>query len=179
MSANLRTEEEVYLRELGFDETWLQRHIANDPTLLRITPAEQAVFLREHRKCALATIDQNGWPRLDAMIFVFRDGAFYMTSHDRAPQIVNILRNPKVAIMIETGSADAELKGLMARGECEIVRDSEAVREALAWFGAGSTIQRPNGSEQNTTNGIILKIHPRKIVTWDYSKLCGQYGAHT
>ena len=31
---------------------------------IRLTPEEQALFLRDHRKCALATLDQDGFPHL-------------------------------------------------------------------------------------------------------------------
>jgi len=88
-----------------------------------LTADEQAVFLRNHRKAALATIDKNGFPHVTAMNFIVRDGAFYMTSYGKAQKVVNIRRNPKIAIMVEAGTAYAELKGVMARGLCEIIED--------------------------------------------------------
>ena len=36
---------------------------------IRLTANEQAAFLREHRKCALATLDQDGFPHIVAMNF--------------------------------------------------------------------------------------------------------------
>src|ERR1700732_1170700 len=72
---------------------------------IRLTADEQAVFLRVHRKAALATIDKNGFPHVTAMNFVMHEGAFYMTSYGKAQKVVNIRRNPKVAIMAEAGAA--------------------------------------------------------------------------
>jgi len=35
--------------------------------------------------------------------FLAKDGAIYMTSYAKAQKVVNIQRNPKVGLMIETG----------------------------------------------------------------------------
>ena len=142
---------------------------------IRLTPDEEAAFLREQKKCALATLDRDGFPHVVAMNFAFRDGAFWMTSYGKAQKVVNIRRNPKVAVMVETGSAYAELKGVMARGECEIIEDPERVREVFAWFGQARSTARPSGSLQSIPKRVALKIFPRRITSWDHSKLGGRY----
>ena len=80
---------------------------------IQLTPDEQEAFLREHRKAALATIDQNGFPHLVAMNFLTKDGAFYMTSYSKAQKVLNVRRNPKVALMVETGNNYGELCGVV------------------------------------------------------------------
>src|SRR5260370_36272243 len=98
---------------------------------IRLTADEQAAFLREHRKAAFATIDKNGFPHVTAMNFIMRDGAFYMTSYGKAQKVVNIRRNPKIAIMAEAGTADAELKGVIARGLSGVVADVVAMPQGF------------------------------------------------
>jgi PPOX class probable F420-dependent enzyme len=142
---------------------------------IRLTPDEQQAFLRDHKKCALATLDQHGFPHLVAMNFVFRDGAFYMTSYGKAQKVLNVRRNPKVAVMVEAGNAYTELKGIMARGDCEIVEDPERVREVFAWLGDGRATARPSGSVQSVPKRVVMKILPHRIVSWDHSKLGGRY----
>src|ERR1700675_509850 len=99
---------------------------------IRLTPEEQAAFLRKNRKCALATIDQDGFPHLVAMNFIVRDGAYYMTSYGKAQKVLNIRRDPKVGVMVETGGAYADLKGVMVCGDCQIIEDPDAVDEVLS-----------------------------------------------
>ena len=142
---------------------------------IRLTADEQAAFLRENKKCALATLDQGGFPHVVAMNFTFRDGAFWMTSYGKAQKVLNIRRNPKVGIIVETGGAYAELKGVMARGHCEIVEDPERVREVFVWLGEGRATARPSGSVQSAPKRVVLKILPHKITSWDHSKLGGRY----
>ena len=99
---------------------------------IRLTPEEQEEFLRANRKCALATVDKDGFPHVVAMSFQCRDGAYYMTSYGKAQKVLNIRRNPKVGIMVESGGAYAELKGVMVRGDCEVIDDPVRVQEIFA-----------------------------------------------
>ena len=142
---------------------------------IRLTPDEQAAFLRENRKAALATLDQNGFPHIVAMNFIVRDGAYYMTSYGKAQKVLNIRRNPKVGVMIETGAAYAELKGVMVRGDCELIEDPDAVAEVLGWLGEGRTTSRPAGAVRSAPKRVALKIIPCKTTSWDHSKLGGRY----
>jgi len=142
---------------------------------IRLTPDEQAAFLRENRKAALATLDQNGFPHIVAMNFIVRDGAYYMTSYGKAQKVLNIRRNPKVGVMIETGAAYAELKGVMVRGDCELIEDPDAVAEVLGWLGEGRSTSRPAGATRSAPKRVALKIIPRKTMTGDHSKLGGRY----
>ena len=144
---------------------------------IHLTPDEQAVFFREQRKAALATLDQHGFPHVVAMNYFAKDGAFYMTSYSKAQKVVNIRRNPKVALMIESGNAYAELRGVMVRGHCEIVEGADAVRTAFAAMAEarGTTYSRPLGSVDSAPKRVVLKIVPEKITSWDHSKLGGRY----
>jgi PPOX class probable F420-dependent enzyme len=142
---------------------------------IRLTPDEQVAFLRDNRKCALATLDREGFPHIVAMNFVMRDGACYMTSYGKAQKVVNIRRNPKVAMMVETGSAYAELKGVMMRGDCEILEDPGAVSEVFAWMAEARGEPRPAGASRSAPKRVVLKIVPSKTVTWDHRKLGGRY----
>jgi nitroimidazol reductase NimA-like FMN-containing flavoprotein (pyridoxamine 5'-phosphate oxidase superfamily) len=142
---------------------------------IRLTPDEQTAFLRENRKCALATLDQHGFPHIVAMNFIVRDGAYYMTSYGKAQKVLNIRRNPKVGVMIETGGAYAELKGVMVRGDCEIIEEPDRVAEVLGWLGEGRSTTRPTGAVRSAPKRVALKITTRKLTTWDHSKLGGRY----
>ena len=142
---------------------------------IRLTSDEQAAFLRENRKCALATLDQDGFPHVVAMNFVARDGAFYMTSYGKAQKVVNIRRNPKVGLMVETGSVYAELKGVMVRGACEIIEGPDAVNRVFGWMAEARGEPRPAGSARSAPKRVALKIVPTKTTSWDHTKLGGRY----
>ena len=100
-----------------------------------------------------------------------------MTSYGKAQKVVNIRRNPKVALMIESGNAYSELRGVMVRGHCEIIQGADAVRAAFAGMAEarGATPSRPAGSVDSASKRVVLKIVPEKITSWDHSKLGGRY----
>jgi PPOX class probable F420-dependent enzyme len=144
---------------------------------IRLSPEEQAAFFRERRKAALATIDRDGFPHVVAMNYVARDGAFYMTSYGKAQKVVNIRRNPRVALMIEAGDEYAELRGVMIRGRCEILEDEASVRAAFA-ARAGAQDHAPPvqpGAVASASKRVVLKIVPDRVISWDHRKLGGRY----
>src|SRR5215470_19126197 len=106
---------------------------------IQLSPDEQAAFFREQRKAALATLDQHGFPHVVAMNYFAKDGALYMTSYAKAQKVVNIRRDPKVALMIETGDGYAEFRGLMIRGRCEIIEDPAQVLAVMRESGGKQT----------------------------------------
>jgi nitroimidazol reductase NimA-like FMN-containing flavoprotein (pyridoxamine 5'-phosphate oxidase superfamily) len=119
---------------------------------IRLSPDEQAAFFRERKKAALATIDKDGFPHVVAMNYYARDGAFYMTSYGKAQKVVNIRRNPKVALMIEAGDEYAELRGVMIRGRCEILEDETSVRAAFE-ARAGTQASASRGAQDRSGEG--------------------------
>jgi PPOX class probable F420-dependent enzyme len=144
---------------------------------IQLSPDEQAAFFRERKKAALATIDKDGFPHVVAMNYVARDGAFYMTSYGKAQKVVNIRRNPKVALMIEAGDEYAELRGVMIQGRCEILDDEASVRAAFAARAAVPANAAPveAGALASASKRVVLRIVPEKVVSWDHRKLGGRY----
>src|SRR5262245_2464691 len=98
---------------------------------IRLTAEEQAAFLNGATKAALATVDADGFPHVVAVGLVARDGAIYMTAYAKAQKVVNARRNPRVAVMIETGDRYSEFRGLMIRGRCEVIEDPARVEEVI------------------------------------------------
>ena len=144
---------------------------------IKLSPEDQTQFLSEARKAALATLDKDGFPHLVAMNFVAREGAILMTSYGKAQKVLNIRRNPKVAVMVETGRTYSDLRGVMIRGECEILEDIatvEATMRAILQKDSGQTVLG-RGPLKSASKRVVLKVLPKKIATWDHSKLGGHY----
>ena len=146
---------------------------------IRLTPEEQTAFLRDHRKAALATVDQDGFPHIVAMGYVARDGAIYMTSYAKAQKVVNVRRNPHVGLMIETGDRYSEFRGLMIRGRCEVIEDPAQVdmvmKESARRQSATGATPPPSGAITSAPKRVVLKVTPEKIASWDHTKLGGRY----
>lgn len=151
----------------------------NDPAPRRrqihLSEAEQAAFLGTHRKCALATLDNDGYPHLVAMTYGIKDGVFYMTSYGKAQKVLNIRRDPKVGLLIEAGNSYAELQGVMVRGVCDLLEGEDAVREAWAVIAGDAGRQRRRETNDSASKRVVLKVTPLRIASWDHAKLGGRY----
>lgn len=142
---------------------------------IQLTETEQAEFFRANRKCALATVDAEGYPHLVAMTYGVKDGVFYMTSYGKAQKVLNVRRDPKVGLMIEGGASYGELKGVMVRGVCEILEGEDAVRDAWAIIAGDIGRQRRRETTDSAPKRVVLKVTPHRIVSWDHTKLGGRY----
>ncbi len=144
---------------------------------IQLTPPEQSAFLKEPNKAALATIDKDGFPHVVAMGFLAKDGAIFMTSYAKAQKVVNIRRNPKVAVMVESGKNYGDFRGVLIRGLCEIIEDPAVVEKTmreLTGNQAGSS-GVPKGAVSSAPKRALLKIVPQKVSSWDHTKLGGKY----
>jgi len=149
----------------------------NKQRQIQLTPAEQAAFLQEGHTAALATLDKDGFPHVVAMGFLAKDDAIYMTSYAKAQKVVNIKRNPKVGLMIETGKNYGDFRGLMIRGHCYIIEDAALVAGIIQELQAkqsGKT-ETPREAVASAPKRVILKITPEKVASWDHTKLGGKY----
>jgi PPOX class probable F420-dependent enzyme len=142
---------------------------------IQLTASEQAAFFNDHRKCTLATLDSDGYPHLVAMNYGVKDGTFYMTSYGKAQKVLNILRNPKVALMVEAGASYGELQGVMVRGICDIVEGEDAVRDAWAIISREGSTPRRRETNDSAPKRVVLKVTPLRIASWDHTKLAGRY----
>ena len=142
---------------------------------IKLSPEAQTEFLRTAGKAALATLDKEGFPHVVAMNFVAREGAILMTSYGKAQKVINIRRNPKVAVMVETGRNYADLRGVMIRGECEIIEDAATVEATMRAIGEKGGAPLGRGPLKSASKRVVLKVIPKKIASWDHSKLGGHY----
>ncbi|HZP44489.1 MAG TPA: pyridoxamine 5'-phosphate oxidase family protein [Candidatus Binataceae bacterium] len=144
---------------------------------IALTTDEVNEFLAQPHKASLATIDKDGFPHVVAMGYLFRDGALYMTSYGKAQKVLNIRRNPKVGVMVETGNAYANFRGVMIRGTCEIIEDRETVARMMRGMAGSQPSENspPKEAINSAPKRVLLKITPLKISSWDHSKLGGRY----
>src|SRR5260370_23351779 len=112
-------------------------------------------------------IDKDGFPHGVAMKYVVRDGAILMSLYAKAQKVINIRRNPKVAVMVETGRTYSDLRGVMIRGGCEIIEDIatvEATMRAILQKDSGQAVLG-RGPLKSAPKRVVLKVIPKKIAT--------------
>lgn len=153
---------------------------------ISLTEDELAAFLTSGHTLQVATIDGEGFPHLAPMWYVVRDGKIVFRSFTKSQKIVNLQRNPRLSVLLETGEAYAELRGAMIRGTATLVEDRSFVLEIYGALAAkyemiggqrieleGDALEAAFGRFADKNTAVI--VEPSKIATWDHTKLDGSY----
>ena len=152
---------------------------------IRMSPEEQKKFLAEAQTITICSLDPRGFPHPMPMWFgIEDDGAVVMTTFTKSQKIKNIERDPRVSLLVESGTVYAELRGVVMYGEAELVREKEQVLDILARIGtknAGGAGNAPDpealrkGLMATVPKRTGIRIRPERVVSWDHSKLGGVY----
>ena len=77
--------------------------------------------------------------------------------------------------MVESGRAYSELKGVLIRGDCEVIDEPEAVwelmKEVRDFQGTTVTPTEDAVLKERAKKRAVLKITPVKTSSWDHTKL--------
>ena len=146
---------------------------------LEIKSKEKVIeFLSSQQTGRIASIDDNGFPQIIPMNFVFINDAVYMHSHIRGEKLDNIKRNQKVGFEVDksleflpsyfSDPADASLAdtlyiSVIIKGNASIVSDKEEKTNALN--GLMEKYQPEGGYEPIRSDMDVLKeVEVIKIV---------------
>jgi PPOX class probable F420-dependent enzyme len=141
---------------------------------------ELAAFLDEQRTLTCATLGRDGWPHLMPLWYAIEADVPWAWTYAKSQKVRNLERDPRCTIQVEAGTEYSELRGMMAKAECELVRDLDeiaAVGVALAerYGGGALTAGQLAGMRAQAAKRVGLRFHLRDVVTWDHRKLGGTY----
>ncbi len=116
------------------------------------------------------SIGRDGYPH-SVPIGYFRDGDdVYIGCRDRTQKTLNVQRNPRVSLSLESGSTMEDIKGVLLQGDAIVINTPdellELTREAARRRGAPEHAlpsQAPPGV-------AYIKVTPTKVISWDYSR---------
>jgi Pyridoxamine 5'-phosphate oxidase len=142
---------------------------------IAMTTAEVDEFLAAERTCRVATAGQEGRPHVAPLWFVWDDGSLWLSSVVRSQRWTDLMRDPRVAVVIDAGVAYTELRGVELSGEVVPVGDIprtatpdqvlDQVEQLFADKYTGGVKVQADGRH------AWLRLTPEKLVSWDFRKL--------
>jgi nitroimidazol reductase NimA-like FMN-containing flavoprotein (pyridoxamine 5'-phosphate oxidase superfamily) len=129
------------------------------------------VFLAEERVMRLATIDDEGWPAVVPLWFVWHEGAFWVWNLTRAKRTARLVAGTRCAFVVDGGVDYVELRGLSGRLAYTFVADDEVPIEVRRGFSA-----KYFGSDhplEPADHHAWIRFEPTGSSSWDFRK---QYG---
>lgn len=143
-------------------------------------------FLREGRVIQVASNGPDGFPHVAPMWYFVEDGNVVFRSYSKSQKMVNLTRDPRVTLLLETGDAYAELRGVIIKGRARLDADPARVLAAYgtlsakyAFFGdepvplQGAALESAFG--RAASKNTLAVVVPERVVTWDHTKLGGAY----
>jgi len=147
---------------------------------IAVDDAEQRRYLAEAMTIILVSNGRDGYPHAVPMWFtVDDDDCIYMTTYGRSQKAVNLRRDPKVALLVESGLRYDQLKGVLIRGHADVLEDLELAVRTLIRIQTKHMGALDEGVEdvmrRQARKRVVLKITPERIASWDHAKLGGKY----
>ena len=148
---------------------------------IALAPEEQRRFLEVSHTIILTSLDRQGYPHSVAMWYVADpDGTVVMTTFAKSQKAVNLRRDPRCALLLESGRTYPELKGLLVRGRAALDGDVEHVLDVLARVHAKYNAPGPADGLREAMRGqarkrVVIRVRPERVASWDHAKLGGAY----
>ena len=153
---------------------------------ITMTPREVHEFLVTNRTLQVATQGGDGWPHVAPMWYVMEDDKVVFRSFTKSQKIVNLQRNPRFTVLVETGSDYSQLRGVMIKAEAKLIDDPDYVLSVYGALAAkypmindtpmelqGEALENALGRFAAKNTAVI--VDPVKIISWDHTKLGGEY----
>jgi PPOX class probable F420-dependent enzyme len=155
------------------------RCVAGRRDVIKMSDEEMRAFLEAGRDLQVASINQDGTPHLVTMWYGMLDGEIAFWTYAKSQKVVNLRRDPRLSVLVATGEVYERLKGVSIVGRAEIVDDpdevlryGEAVYERY-WGPLNDTVRE--GVRAMGSKRVVIRVKPEKVLSWDHSKLAGQY----
>ena len=140
--------------------------------MAKLSRQAMKIFLGEQKVCRLATADRRGQPHVVPVWHILLDGDLYIETSPSSKKGLNLKANPKMALVVDAGDTFDTYKGVMIQGKVEFVKDKKMLarfREAMAQRYFGTTEHPGYKYLVSGANPLLMKVIPKKVVTWDYS----------
>lgn len=147
---------------------------------IALTEEEKQKFMEDGWTLQVASIGPGGYPHLVAMWYVLVDGKIHFTTFGKSQKVINLRRDPKISVMLESGKGYAELKGLVIEGTGTIIEDTPFTAKVMGlvgqkYNGIPAPTETPEAALKVASKRVVIRIDPVDIYSWDHTKLGGRY----
>ena len=153
--------------------------MAKSRDAIRMSEAEIAALYAESKSLQVATLGPGGEPHLTTLWFTVHQGSVIFETYGKSQKVMNLRRDPRIAVLVEAGELYAELRGVSIQGQAELVEEGERLQELMrvlvAHHFAGQTDEQVAVTAAGMARKrIVVVVHADKVISWDHRKLGGK-----
>ncbi len=151
---------------------------------IRMNDDEIRDLLRENKTIIISSIGQDGFPHPMPMWFSVDEAmVISMTTFRKSQKILNLQRDPRVSLLVESGLEYQELKGVVIYGRAELSEDLDQIIAALL-AAAGQEAPADDADAQKAMREVmqktaskrtVIRVKPERVISWNHAKLGGVY----
>ncbi|MDF9811549.1 pyridoxamine 5'-phosphate oxidase family protein [Streptomyces sp. SPB162] len=142
---------------------------------IMMTPHEVDAFLAEQRTCRVATVSKDGRPHVGALWFAWDGESLWLYSIVRSQRWTDLLRDPRVSVVIDDGVEYGELRGIELSGTVEFVGEAPRTGEPVPELDTPERLfsAKNFGLDTMPHDGrhAWLRLTPERMASWDFSKI--------
>jgi PPOX class probable F420-dependent enzyme len=143
---------------------------------IRMSGDEVRAFLDEKLVMTVATIGPKGRPHLMPLWYVPDGDELIGWTYAKSQKAKNLERDPHATVQVEDGVRYEELRGVMMECDVELDRDAKPYGQRLFRRYAGELEHDIDALvEKQAAKRVGLRFTPTRTVSWDHSKLGGNY----
>jgi len=148
--------------------------------LIRMTDDEMWSFIEGCKSLQVATLNRDGSVQLTTLWFAIVDGAIIFETFTKSQKIVNLKRDPRIAVLVEDGTTYDQLRGVSINGRAELIDDPAQVERYAEAVVRKYNPEVPPDMVGQAAKALARKrtvviVRPEKIASWDHRKLAGTY----
>ncbi len=145
---------------------------------IRMSEAEIAALFAECKSLQVSTLGPQGEPHLTTLWFTLHDGKVLFETYGKSQKVINLRRDPRIAVLCERGETYGELRGVSIQGRAELVDAGERLLALMGLLVQGNHPELPaeqvaRAAAKMAEKRIVVVVHADKTISWDHRKLGG------
>lgn len=143
---------------------------------IRMTDPDAWDFIASRKAMQTATLNRDGSPHLTTNWFALVDQRILFETYTKSQKIVNLRRDPRIALLWEDGDLYPELRGVSLNGTATLIDDFEEVSDLAQHVVRRNYPETPETEVSEAARNLARKrtgvvVLPEKIFSWDHRKL--------
>ena len=127
-------------------------------------------FLKKEKILHLATIDDQNFPHIVPVWYLYSAGKIYVGTNTRTQKAKNIKIHKKVSFCVDVGVNAPNIFGVMGKGTAKLLKEKLIVNRIakkilLRYF---KSLDNKSAKELIDDTDCIIEIIPRKFSNWKY-----------
>jgi nitroimidazol reductase NimA-like FMN-containing flavoprotein (pyridoxamine 5'-phosphate oxidase superfamily) len=138
---------------------------------LAMSRSEMDAFLRTERTLRLATVDEDGWPHVVPLWFVWRDGRFYVNNLDRSKRTRHLAAGTTASLVVDAGHDYQELRGVSCRVTQRFIDAEREETEPMRREHAAKYLGLEEPLPLMRSHTWLELVPVGRMASWDFRKL--------